>query len=65
MPDVTGQDADEAQASLEDDLGLEVSQEDTDEPCAQPPGTVCSQDPEGGTLVEEGDSATLFVMPGG
>ena len=65
MPDVTGQDADEAEASLEDDFGLEVSQEDTDEPCAQPPGTVCSQDPEGGTPVEEGVSATLFVMPGG
>ena len=65
MPDVTGQDADEAEAALENDFGLEVSQEDTDEPCAQQPGTVCSQDPEAGTPVEEGDSATLFVMPGG
>ena len=64
MPDVTGQDADDAEDMLEDDFGLDVSQEDTDEPCAQPPGTVCSQDPEDGTPVQEGDSVTLFVMPG-
>jgi serine/threonine-protein kinase len=65
MPDVTGQDADDAEDALEDDFGLEVSQEDTDEPCAQPPGTVCGQDPDPGTPVQEGDSVTLFVMPGG
>ena len=66
MPDVTGQDADEAEATLEDDFGLDVSQEDADEPCAQPPETVCSQDPAPGTPVDEGDSATLFVNnPGG
>ena len=65
MPDVTGEDADDAEAALEDNLGLDVTQEETDEPCAQPPGTVCSQDPEEGTPVSEGDSATLFVNPGG
>ncbi|MGI8709183.1 MAG: Stk1 family PASTA domain-containing Ser/Thr kinase [Actinomycetota bacterium] len=65
MPDVTGEDADDAETALEDNLGLDVTQEETDEPCAQPPGTVCSQDPEEGTPVSEGDSATLFVNPGG
>jgi len=65
MPDVTGEDGDEAEAALEENLGLDVTQEETDEPCAQPPGTVCSQDPDPGTPVEEGDSATLFVNPGG
>lgn len=62
MPDVTGQDADEAQAQLEQDYGLEVTQ--TEGACAQPPGTVCDQDPSPGTPVEPGDSATLFVQPG-
>ena len=64
MPDVTGQDADEAEAFLESEFGLAVSQ--VEEPCAQatPPGSVCDQDPAPGTPVEEGDSATLFVQPG-
>ena len=63
MPDVTGQDADEAQAQLEEDYGLEVTQ--AEGACAQPPGTVCDQDPSPGTPVEPGDSATLYVQPGG
>jgi serine/threonine-protein kinase len=63
MPDVRGQDAGSAEASLEDDYGLVVSQEDGT--CAAPPGTVCDQDPPPGTLVEEGDSAVLYVQPGG
>ncbi|HEX2057334.1 MAG TPA: PASTA domain-containing protein, partial [Actinomycetota bacterium] len=63
MPDVRGQDADEAEAFLEGDFGLSVSQEDGT--CAQPPGTVCDQDPAPGTPVSEGDSAVLFVQPGG
>ncbi|MDQ3953074.1 MAG: Stk1 family PASTA domain-containing Ser/Thr kinase [Actinomycetota bacterium] len=63
MPDVRGQDADEAEAHLEDDFGLSVSQEEGT--CAQPPGTVCDQDPAPGTPVSEGDSAVLFVQPGG
>jgi serine/threonine-protein kinase len=62
MPDVTGMDADEAQALLEEDYGLSVTQ--TDGACASPPGTVCDQDPSAGEPVEEGDSATLFVQPG-
>ena len=64
MPDVTGQDADDAQALLENDFGLEVSQ--VEEACASatPPGSVCRQDPEPGTPVAEGDSATLYVQPG-
>ena len=62
MPDVTGQDADEAQAQLEEDYGLEVSQ--AEGACAEPPGTVCDQDPSPGTPVEPGDSATLYVQPG-
>jgi beta-lactam-binding protein with PASTA domain/tRNA A-37 threonylcarbamoyl transferase component Bud32 len=65
MPDVTGQDADEAQSMLEEQFGLDVSQVDETEPCAQPPGTVCRQDPESGEDVEPGDEATLYVQPGG
>ena len=64
MPDVTGQDGDDAEAFLEAEFGLAVSQ--VEEPCAQatPPGSVCRQDPEAGTPVFEGDSATLFIQPG-
>jgi beta-lactam-binding protein with PASTA domain/predicted Ser/Thr protein kinase len=65
MPDVTGMDADDAQDLLESDYGLDVTQvEESEEPCAQPPGNVCRQDPDSGTLVEPGDDATLFVQPG-
>ena len=63
MPDVTGEDADNAEAQLEDEYGLNVTQEEADESCAQPPGTVCDQDPRPGEPVTEGDSATLFVEP--
>jgi serine/threonine-protein kinase len=62
MPDVTGEDADDAEQFLEEELGLDVSQEEESEPCAQPPGTVCRQDPESGEPIEEGDDATLFVI---
>ena len=62
MPDVTGENADDAQAFLEEDYGLNVSQ--TEGTCAAPPGTVCDQDPAPGTPVEAGDSVTLFVQPG-
>ncbi|MGH2817861.1 MAG: Stk1 family PASTA domain-containing Ser/Thr kinase [Actinomycetota bacterium] len=66
MPDVTGQDGDEAENVLEDDYGLDVTQqEETEEPCAEPPGFVCRQDPEPGTPVSEGDDATLYVQAGG
>ena len=63
MPDVTGQDADNAQAQLEEDFGLEVTQEEETRVCAQPPGTVCRQDPDPGTPVSPGDSAVLYVQP--
>lgn len=64
MPNVTGQDADEAEELLESEFGLAVSQ--VEEACARatPPGVVCGQDPDPGTPVEEGDRATLFVQPG-
>jgi len=62
LPDVRGDDADEAEAFLEDELGLDVTQEGTPEPCPQPPGTVCDQDPEPGATVRPGDSVTLFVQ---
>ena len=62
MPDVQGDDADEAEAFLEDEFGLDVSQEGSPEPCPQPPDTVCSQDPEPGEPVQPGDSVTLFVQ---
>jgi eukaryotic-like serine/threonine-protein kinase len=64
MPDVQGDDADDAEEFLEDELGLDVSQEGTEEPCPQEPGTVCSQDPEPGETVRPGDSVTLFVQEG-
>ena len=64
MPDVTGQDGDEAAAFLESEFGLSVSL--VEEPCAQavPPGAVCRQEPKAGSPVAEGDSATLYVQPG-
>ena len=64
MPDVQGQDADDAEDVLEDDYGLDVSQEDETEACAQPPGTVCRQNPEPGANVRPGDEAVLFVQAG-
>ena len=63
LPDLTGQDADDAQSALEDQLGVEVNQEETDELCTQEPGAVCGSDPEPGTVVSEGDEVTLFVQP--
>ncbi|HJR45268.1 MAG TPA: Stk1 family PASTA domain-containing Ser/Thr kinase [Actinomycetota bacterium] len=64
MPDVTGQDADDAEAFLESEFGLNVSQAEEACAAATPPGTVCRQEPEPGTPVAEGDSATLYVQPG-
>ncbi len=66
MPDVTGQDGDDAEAFLEEDFGLSVEQvaADPSDCGAVPPGTVCIQDPEPETPVEPGDSATLYVQPG-
>lgn len=65
MPDVTGQDGDDAEAMLESDFGLNVSQVDETGACTQPPGRVCRQDPSPGTPVSQGDSATLYVQSGG
>jgi serine/threonine-protein kinase len=67
MPDVTGQDGDEAEAFLESDYELNVSQQNADPSrCgAQPPGTVCYQDPDPGDPVSPGDNAVLYVLPGG
>jgi beta-lactam-binding protein with PASTA domain/tRNA A-37 threonylcarbamoyl transferase component Bud32 len=63
MPDVRGDDADNAEDQLEDEYGLDVSQEPAEESCAQAPGTVCDQDPKPGQNVRAGDEATLFVEP--
>jgi beta-lactam-binding protein with PASTA domain/predicted Ser/Thr protein kinase len=67
MPDVRGQDGDEAEANLESDYELNVSQQNADPSrCgAQPPGTVCYQDPPPGTPVSPGDDAVLYVLAGG
>ena len=55
-----------AQAFLENDYGLDVTQVDESEAaCTQPPGRVCRSDPEPGTPVEPGDDVTLFIQPGG
>ena len=64
MPDVRGQDGNEAEAFLESDYGLVVDQVEQPCPDAVPPGAVCEQDPGPGEPVSEGDSATLFVQPG-
>jgi beta-lactam-binding protein with PASTA domain len=64
MPNVVGDDADDAQDFLEDEYGLNVNREAETEACAQPPGTVCRQDPEPGTQVNEGDTVTIFVQGG-
>lgn len=66
MPNVVGENGDEAEAFLESDYGLNVTQQDADPAdCgAVPPGTVCAQDPAEGEEIQEGDSATLFVQPG-
>jgi eukaryotic-like serine/threonine-protein kinase len=65
MPDMTGQDADQAEATLEEDFGLEVTQVEETQACTEPPGRVCRQDPSPGTPVSPGDSATLYVQGGG
>ena len=62
LPSVVGQSADEAEQFLEEEYGLEVDRETETEPCAQPPGTVCRQDPEAGAPVSPGDSVTLYVL---
>jgi serine/threonine-protein kinase len=64
MPNVVGQDGDAAEDFLRDEFGLNVNREAETEPCAQPPGTVCRQDPESGTEVSEGDTVTIFVQGG-
>ena len=65
MPNVIGQDGDEAEALLEDEpYLLEVSIEETLCEEAVAPGRVCDQEPAPGTEVEPGDSATLFVQEG-
>jgi serine/threonine-protein kinase len=63
MPGVIGENADQAQAFLEDQYGLVVTQETvTDPSCTEPPGDVCNQDPGEGETVSSGDSVTLFVQ---
>ncbi|HEX2240075.1 MAG TPA: Stk1 family PASTA domain-containing Ser/Thr kinase [Actinomycetota bacterium] len=64
MPDVSGMDGDEAEAFLEQDYGLNVTQERTICPNAVPPGVVCDQEPEPGTPVSPGDDAVIYVQSG-
>jgi eukaryotic-like serine/threonine-protein kinase len=61
LPNVIGEDADAAEQALEEGFGVVVTQVESDEPCSGPPGTVCAQDPEAETPVQEGDEVTLFV----
>jgi serine/threonine-protein kinase len=66
MPNVTGQNGDDAESFLESDYGLDVEQvEESEEVCTEPPGFVCRQDPPPGTQVSEGDDVTLYVQSGG
>jgi eukaryotic-like serine/threonine-protein kinase len=63
MPSVIGENADDAQALLESDYGLSVTQQtSTDPSCTEPPGNVCDQDPAEGEPVTAGDSVVLFVQ---
>ncbi|MFN2526339.1 MAG: Stk1 family PASTA domain-containing Ser/Thr kinase [Actinomycetota bacterium] len=64
MPDVRGQDGDDAEAFLEENYGLDVSQEPTICPNAVQPGVVCDQEPAPGTPVSPGDDAILYVQSG-
>lgn len=66
MPDVRGEDGDDAEAFLESEYGLVVEQVEDSSQCliAVPPGTVCAQDPEPGKKIKAGDSATLYVQEG-
>lgn len=63
LPDVTGEDADDAQTQLEE-LGLNVSQveESCDDPSI-PPSAVCRTDPPANSEVQQDDEVTLFVQP--
>lgn len=63
MPDVTGESYGQARSQLENDFGLNVVRQTGT--CAAPPETVCDQSPKPGAKVHQGDTATLFVMPGG
>ena len=66
MPNVIGQDADDAEALLEaEPYLLEVTIEETICEDAVPPGQVCEQEPAAGTEVEPGDPAVLSVQEGG
>lgn len=64
MPNVIGADADEAEAFLEQDFGLNVTRQEEACADAEPPGTVCDQDPAPGEPVSSGDSAVLIVQTG-
>jgi serine/threonine-protein kinase len=58
VPDVVGQDRDDARSRLERvDLAVEVTEQESSEE----PGTVISQDPAAGTEVAKGDTVTLTV----
>ncbi|WP_059010131.1 Stk1 family PASTA domain-containing Ser/Thr kinase [Streptomyces specialis] len=59
IPDVTGQDYEDAEAELEE-LGFQVKRED-EETDAEDPGTVLDQDPNGGEEAETGTEITLTV----
>jgi serine/threonine-protein kinase len=63
MPSVIGENADDAEAFLESEYGLVVSQQTATDPgCTEPPGNVCDQDPAEGEPVTSGDSVVLFVQ---
>ncbi len=64
MPDMIGRDGDDAEAELESEYGLNVTQEEVACASPEPPGTVCDQDPAPGEPVAEGDEATLFIQAG-
>jgi serine/threonine protein kinase len=64
LPDVTGQNANQAQKLLEQNYGLVVTQQPYTgtAPCTFTPHSVCAEDPKPGTLVSPGDSVTLFIQ---
>jgi eukaryotic-like serine/threonine-protein kinase len=63
LPDLTGEDAADAEALLESQFGLMVTLVEETEECFEASGTVCRTDPPAGSTVSEGDEVTIFFAP--
>ena len=60
VPNVVGQDEDEARQTLEDDgFKVKTKQQETDDPTLE--NTVLDQNPSGGVRAEPGSTVTIYV----